>query len=285
MTDYYEILDLTQEATINDIKKQYHRLAKRYHPDKNNDKNACQNFQRLSEAYQTLSNPKRRAIYDLNQTLQFTRKWKEYLDIELSDEELLILYEYYESFSKRLEIRFLKILYKSLPKHFKEKMNEMWKHSASKEDLEAISKSEGYALWDIKDIKTIDVTNLDETCHIKLLRSFEDTYCNLCKIVKIIVKERAWIIFITHSNYEMRFLNKNNYLDISILTHPSPHYHIDGDDIHVDIDKKSYQKSLHILTHKFPIYSINHPKVMIPYCGFRNPLTNRRGYLHIHAIP
>ena len=285
MTDYYEILDLTQEATINDIKKQYHRLAKRYHPDKNNDKNACQNFQRLSEAYQTLSNPKRRAIYDLNQTLQFTRKWKEYLDIELSDEELLILYEYYESFSKRLEIRFLKILYKSLPKHFKEKMNEMWKHSASKEDLEAISKSEGYALWDIKDIKTIDVTNLDETCHIKLLRSFEDTYYNLCKIVKIIVKERAWIIFITHSNYEMRFLNKNNYLDISILTHPSPHYHIDGDDIHVDIDKRSYQKSLHILTHKFPIYSINHPKVMIPYCGFRNPLTNRRGYLHIHAIP
>lgn len=283
MTDYYDILNLTKEATTNDIKRQYHRLAKRYHPDKNNDKNACQNFQRLSEAYQTLSNPKRRAIYDLNQTLQFTKKWREYLDIELSDEELLILYEYYESFSKRLEIRFLKILYKSLPKHFKEKMHEMWKQSES-DDLEAISQSEGYALWDIKDIKSIDVKNLDETCHIKLLRSFEDTYHNLCKIVKIIVKERAWIIFITHSNYNMRFLNKKNYLDISILTHPSPHYHIDGDDIHVDIDKKSFQKSMKMLTQTLPMSLLNNPKVMIPYCGFRNPLTNRRGYLHIHGI-
>ena len=71
---------------------------------------------------------------------------------------------------------------------------------------EMITQRGGHALWDIKDIKTIDVKNLDEYCHIKLLRSFNDTYHNICKIVKIIVKNHEWMIFITHSNYDMRFL-------------------------------------------------------------------------------
>src|ERR1700743_2427912 len=63
--DYYEILEIERTIESDGIKKSYRRLAVKYHPDKNpGDKEAENKFKELSEAYEILSDPQKRAAYD-----------------------------------------------------------------------------------------------------------------------------------------------------------------------------------------------------------------------------
>jgi len=63
--DYYEILEITRDATGAEIKKSYRKLAVKYHPDKNQgDKEAEDKFKLINEAYDILSNDEKRQIYD-----------------------------------------------------------------------------------------------------------------------------------------------------------------------------------------------------------------------------
>lgn len=62
--DYYEVLDVPRDATSDDIRKAYRRLARKYHPDVNKDEGAEDLFKELSEANEVLSNDERRAAYD-----------------------------------------------------------------------------------------------------------------------------------------------------------------------------------------------------------------------------
>ncbi len=64
MTDFYEILGVEVQASGEDIKKAYRRLAMEYHPDRNPTAEAEGRFKEISEAYQVLSDPDRRAHYD-----------------------------------------------------------------------------------------------------------------------------------------------------------------------------------------------------------------------------
>lgn len=63
--DYYEVLEVTKEVTVEEIKKAYRKKAIQYHPDKNpGDKEAEEKFKEAAEAYEVLSNPDKRARYD-----------------------------------------------------------------------------------------------------------------------------------------------------------------------------------------------------------------------------
>lgn len=63
--DYYEILEIARDASQDDLKKAYRRMAVRYHPDRNaGDKAAEERFKEAAEAYAVLSDPQKRARYD-----------------------------------------------------------------------------------------------------------------------------------------------------------------------------------------------------------------------------
>lgn len=63
--DYYEVLGVSKTASDAEIKKAFRKLAKKYHPDTNqNDAGAKQKFEEVNEAYNVLSDPKKRKIYD-----------------------------------------------------------------------------------------------------------------------------------------------------------------------------------------------------------------------------
>ena len=63
--DYYEVLGVQKNASKDDIKKAYRRLAIQYHPDKNpGNKEAEENFKEATEAYEILSDDQKKAAYD-----------------------------------------------------------------------------------------------------------------------------------------------------------------------------------------------------------------------------
>ncbi|XP_054789010.1 uncharacterized protein LOC129294612 [Prosopis cineraria] len=64
--DYYNILKVVKNATDDDLKKSYRKLAMKWHPDKNpnNKKEAEAKFKQISDAYEVLSDPQKRMIYD-----------------------------------------------------------------------------------------------------------------------------------------------------------------------------------------------------------------------------
>ncbi|BCG49635.1 molecular chaperone DnaJ [Candidatus Profftella armatura (Diaphorina cf. continua)] len=63
--DFYEILNLKKNASENEIKRAYRKLAMKYHPDRNpNNKNAEEKFKEIKEAYEILSDSEKRIIYD-----------------------------------------------------------------------------------------------------------------------------------------------------------------------------------------------------------------------------
>src|SRR5437764_652797 len=70
--DYYQVLGVNKNATDEEIKKAYRKLARKYHPDLNpNDKEANKKFQQINEANEVLSDPEKRKKYD-----QYGKDWK-----------------------------------------------------------------------------------------------------------------------------------------------------------------------------------------------------------------
>jgi curved DNA-binding protein CbpA len=64
LKDYYKILEINRNSSDEEIKKAYRKLALKYHPDVNNDRNAAAIFKELNEAYRTLGNANKKRHYD-----------------------------------------------------------------------------------------------------------------------------------------------------------------------------------------------------------------------------
>ncbi len=62
--DYYKIMGLAREASQDEIKRAYRKLARKYHPDVSKEKDAEAKFKELGEAYEVLKDPEKRAAYD-----------------------------------------------------------------------------------------------------------------------------------------------------------------------------------------------------------------------------
>src|SRR5690606_33822711 len=62
--DYYEVLGVSRDATQDEIKRAFRRLAMEYHPDRNPDPGAEEKFKEINEAYEVLSDQERRQTYD-----------------------------------------------------------------------------------------------------------------------------------------------------------------------------------------------------------------------------
>jgi curved DNA-binding protein len=69
--DYYEIMSVARDATQDEIKRAYRKLARKYHPDVSNEADAEARFKEVGEAYEVLKDPEKRAAYD-----QLGEQWK-----------------------------------------------------------------------------------------------------------------------------------------------------------------------------------------------------------------
>ncbi|XP_070773507.1 dnaJ homolog subfamily B member 13 [Enoplosus armatus] len=63
-SDYYEALEINRNATDADVKKAYRRLALKFHPSSSRESGSCERFSQLGEAYDVLSDPRKKATYD-----------------------------------------------------------------------------------------------------------------------------------------------------------------------------------------------------------------------------
>ena len=275
--NYYQILEVDKYSNTKLIKKHYYQLSKKYHPDKNKGI-SDENFKKLSEAYSTLSNPKKRYLYDIKLLLK--ENLGEEFILNFSDIELELLNEYYLKVTKSTEFKFIKLIFNSLPINIKTKMKKKFQKNIK-----------SCSLLSLKDIKYIDANSLNNNYEINLNRSLKDVYLNQCKEIILITTNKSYSLFITHSDYSFKIYNNiNSFIFINIHTILPDKYSLNGYDLYINHQINLYEYYFKDL---FPIILPNdlcfnlknssefNNSIKIPKLGIKNN-NNHRGDLYIY---
>ena len=198
--DLYELLEIDEKDFDMDIlKKQYHKMCKIYHPDKGGDENY---FKLIQEAYETLSDEKKRAMYDRYKRFSFLKVYN------FTDEELQEMNKYYEELLQNENVRLATTLYKTLPPQVKERLNSMkdFIFNYDKNNKKEISKSI------VIPAKFIDITGLNEDFYIEVNVGLEDSYKRILKRITIKSKYGIYYLFLRDFNHNVYLYNKYSFV-------------------------------------------------------------------------
>jgi len=275
--NYYQILRVDRNATTKEIKKHYYKLARKYHPDKHNgDPNKCEEFKLLSEAYTTLSNPKRRYLYDMKNDYDVNEDF----DMNFTEQDYEIFHSYYEKIMNSTEVKFIKILYKSLPENIKSRMKSKFNDIVKKDNHISTE------LICIKNTKTIDARGLKEDYIVNLCFKFSDIYENNFKEIKVVTEKRSYHLFITNYNYRIKIKTNNCFLILNILGDLQG-FKVKNYDLIYEQEINLYQYyygdyfSLHLGDTDIMIKNNRSETHLMNLLGLKDPLTGKRGDLFI----
>ena len=196
--DLYGLLEIDENNfNMNILKKQYHKMCLKYHPDKG----GCSNkFKLAKEAYEILSDDNKRTIYDNYKRFSFLKEYN------FTDEEFQEINKYYDMLLKNENVRLATTLYNTLPESVKQRLNSMKdyiiNYDKNKKDNEELVVSAKY----------IDITKLDEDFILELNVKLDDAYNNILKRIIIVSKYGIYYLFLREFNEKIYLYNKYSFI-------------------------------------------------------------------------
>ena len=196
--DLYELLEISQEDFDMDIlKKNYHKMCFKHHPDKGGDSD---HFKLVQEAYEVLSDDNKRKLYDNYKRFSFLK------DYNFTDEELQEMNKYYEMLLNNENVRLATTLYKTLPPQVKERLNSMKDYILNYDKNKVLDKSI------VVPAKFIDIMNLNDDFYIDVNVDLEDAYNNVLKRITIKSKYGIYYLFLRKFNQNIYLYNKYSFV-------------------------------------------------------------------------
>jgi len=212
----YELLEIDENNfDMNILKKQYHKMCLKYHPDKGGNVN---NFKLIQEAYEVLSDDNKRILYNNYKRFSFLK------DYDFTDDEFQEINKYYDMLLKNENIRLATTLYNTLPEPVKQRLNSMknfiFNYDKNKYNCKEIVVSAKY----------IDITKLDEDFIIELNVKLEDAYNNSLKRIIIVSKYGIYYLFLRDYNEKIYLYNKYSLI-IKLKTRAENNFTRNNDDL------------------------------------------------------
>jgi curved DNA-binding protein CbpA len=230
----YELLEIDENDFNMDIlKKQYHKMCKIHHPDKGGDGH---HFKLIQEAYETLSDDKKRAMYDNYKRFSFLKGYN------FTDEELQEMNKYYEELLQNENVRLATTLYKTLPPQVKQRLNSMkdFIFNYDKNKAEEISKSI------VVPAKFIDITGLNEDFYIEVNVGLEDAYKRVLKRIIIKSKYGIYYLFLRDFNHNVYLYNKYSFV-LKLRTKDDENFIRKGNDLIMKYKPKIHELFNHTI--------------------------------------
>ena len=234
----YELLEIDENNfNMNILKKQYHKMCLKYHPDKG----GCSNkFKLIKEAYDILSDDNKRTMYDNYKRFSFLKEYN------FTDEEFQEINKYYDMLLKNENVKLATTLYNTLPEQVKQRLNSM------KDYIINYDKNKKECKEIVISAKYIDITKLDEDFILELNVKLEDAYNNVLKRIIIVSKYGIYYLFLRDYNEIIYLYNKYSFI-IKLKTLGKDNFIRNNDDLIM-----IYKPKLHELF-KNTILDINLP--------------------------